>query len=248
MPEAPHHQKPNLVEVWDKVAEAYGTIDVLAPDYQAYLEDFLSCVGPPAGRSFCEVGCGSGTGSAALGRMGARITLVDFSRKALAFARGHFGRLGIGAQCVLQDGLRLGFRDGAFDVVWNGGVIEHFVDEGKVALMREMWRVVRPGGLLVILVPNAHDLPFRLGKWIRERRGTWTFGYEDDLSIGRFRKLAARAGLPPGECFAHNPIVGWWFLPHGKAITNRLGLNTRRWHAKRTRFGHVVRLSARKPS
>jgi ubiquinone/menaquinone biosynthesis C-methylase UbiE len=247
MPRVPPYQQANLVEVWDKVAEVYQSMDASAPDHQAYLEQFLGCVGPPAGRSFCEVGCGSGTTSAALARLGARITLVDISRKSLAFAREQFGKLGLKAECVLQNGLGMGFRGGSFDVVWNGGVIEHFTDEGKVALLREMWRVTRPGGLLVILVPNAEDLPFRLGKWIAERRGKWIFGFEDDLTARRFKALAAVAGVPCDECSAHNPIVGWWFLPCGRALTDRLGLNTRRWHAKPSRFGHVLRLAARKP-
>src|SRR5881628_466335 len=199
------------------------------------MQRFLECVGPPEGRSFCEVGSGSGTTSAALARMDARITLVDISPKSLAFARRHFEGLGLRARYAIQDGLNLGFRDGSFDVVWNGGVIEHFSDEGKVALIREMWRVTRPGGLLLILVPNALDVPFILGKKLAEWRGKWIFGFEDDLSEPRFRRLASTAGVATAEFQAHNPVVGWWFLPWGRAITGRLGLNTPRWHARRSR-------------
>jgi len=246
MTQAPAYQQPDLVKVWDKVSERYRNIDLAAPDHRANMQRFLECVGPPAGRSFCEVGSGSGTTSAALAGMDARITLVDISPKSLAFARRHFEGLGLRAQYAIQDGLNLGFRDGSFDVVWNGGVIEHFTDEGKVALIREMYRITRPGGLLLIVVPNALDLPFRLGKWIAERRGKWIFGYEDDLSAERFRRLAERAGLTQVELSAHNPIVGWWFLPYGRWLTDRLGLNTTRWHAKQTRFGHALSLAARK--
>ncbi|HMI32188.1 MAG TPA: methyltransferase domain-containing protein [Candidatus Limnocylindrales bacterium] len=247
MAHAPSYQQPDLVDVWDKVSERYRTIDLEAPDHRANMERFLESVGPPAGRSFCEVGSGSGTTSAALARMGAKITLVDISPKSLAFARNHFEGQGLHARYAIQDGLKLGFRDGVFDVVWNGGVIEHFTDDGKVALIREMYRVTRPGGLLLIVVPNAHDWPFRLGKWIAERRGKWIFGYEDDLSEGRFRGLAARAGLPRIELTAHNPIVGWWFLPFGRWTMDWLGLNTREWHARHSRFGHALTLAARKP-
>lgn len=241
------HQQANLVEVWDKVTEVYANIDPSAPDHQANLRHFLECVGDPRARTFCEVGCGSGVTSAALAQIGARITLVDLSGKALSFARGQMKRLGLPAEAVRQNGLRMGFRDGAFDVVWNGGVIEHFTDEGKIGLLREMWRITKPGGLLVLMVPNATDWPFRLGKWIAERRGKWIFGFEDDLSAPRFSRLAKEAGIPGVECDAHNPIVGWWFLPYGKAITDRLGLNTLAWHLKRSRNGHSLRLAARKP-
>lgn len=247
MSDAPSYQEPDLVQVWDKVSERYQGIDLKAPDHQASLERFVEITGPPAGRSFCEVGSGSGTTSGELARRGAKITLVDISPKSLAFARRHFEREKLRARYAIQDGLRLGFRDGAFDVVWNGGVIEHFTDEGKIALLREMYRVVKPGGLLLVVVPNAHDLPFRLGKWIAERRGKWIFGYEDDLHAGRFRKLAARAGLPAVAFRAHNPIVGWWFLPWGRTLTDWLGLNTMTWHRKRWRFGHSLAMVVRKP-
>jgi SAM-dependent methyltransferase len=144
------------------------------------------------------VGSGSGTTSAILSGLGARVTLVDISPRSLAGA------------------------------------------------IREMWRVTRPGGRLLVAVPNADDLPFILGKRIARWRGKWIFGFEDDLSVRRFRRLAARAGVPDPEFHAHNPIVGWWFLPCGRAVTRRLGLDTLAWHAKPSRFGHVLTLVARK--
>jgi SAM-dependent methyltransferase len=146
-----------------------------------------------------------------------------------------------------QNGLRMGIRDGTFDVVWNGGVIEHFTDEGKILLMKEMYRITRPGGLLVILAPNADGWPFMAGKWIAQRRGKWIFGFEDDLSARKFRSLAKEAGIRGYELAAHNPVVGWWFLPFGQAVTDRLGLNTLAWHAKLSRAGHVLQFLVRKP-
>ena len=241
-------QDPEVVEVWDKVAKVYGRIDPSAPDHQANLLRFLEAVGSPEGRTFCEVGCGSGTTSAALAKLGARVTLVDLSAKALDFACDLLSKMGSRFHAIRQNGLQMGIRDGAFDVVWNGGVIEHFTDDGKIALMKEMYRIVKPGGLLVIIVPNADGWPFMAGKWIAQKRGKWIFGFEDDLSAKRFRGLAQEADIREYELAAHNPVVGWWFLPYGKAVTDRLGLNTVSWHAKRSRTGHSLRFLARKPS
>lgn len=240
------YQQPDIVSVWDKVTNSYNQAATEGPDYQANLRVMLDCIGNPTGKWICEVGCGSGATSAELQRLGARTLLVDISSKAIGFARKHYRNMGLQAEFCLQNGLQLGFRGDIFDVVWNGGVIEHFIDDGKVALIREMYRVVKPGGLLFIAVPNAMDLPFMLGKKVEELRGTWKFGYEDDLTLGRFRTLATRAGIGSFELFAYNPVVGWWFLPYGFRICEMLRLNTLEWHARRSRFGHVLCLIAKK--
>ena len=239
-------QPKDIASVWDRVAATYGSIDPGAPDYRAYHAHLLAAVGAPAGRSICEVGCGSGTTSALLASLGARITLVDLAAKSLHFAREHFERLRLPADYARMNGLRMGIRDAAFDVVWNGGVIEHFTDEGKAALLREMWRVTKPGGLLLVTVPNARDYPFLLGKRLAEWRGKWIFGFEDDLTVERFRALAASADIPGAEFRAHNPVVGWWFLPFGRSLTRRLGLDTPEHHGRESRVGHVLTMTARK--
>ncbi len=244
----PALQQHDLISIWEAVASLYDVSAASGPDYRAYLQIILECVGDPLGKAFCEVGCGSGTTSALLRQMGARVAMVDIAPRALNFAQKHFAQLNLQAQFSRQNGLQMGFQEGAFDVVWNGGVIEHFTDDGKVALLHEMWRVVRPGGVLLVKAPNACDIPFMLGKTLDRWRGRWQYGYEDDLTMGRLQKLAARAGLQNANLFAYNPIVGWWFVPYGKAITQRLGLNTVEHHARHAHRGHVICLIARKAS
>ena len=167
----PSRQPKNITSVWNQVAATYGSIDPKAPDRIALHDHLLQAIGDPKGLAICEVGCGSGTTSAFFASLGARITLVDLTRGALRFAHDHFCTLGLAADYAQMNGLRMGVRDGAFDVTWNGGVIEHFTDEGKTELLREMWRVTKPGGLLLVAVPNARDYPFMAGKKIAEWRG-----------------------------------------------------------------------------
>lgn len=240
------YQLDDTALIWDKIAQSYKTTDILGADYRAYLKVILECVGDPHGKTFCEVGCGSAMTSALLAKRGALITLVDNSSKSLGFAKNHFEELGLNAAFCQQDALKMKFDDESFDVVWNGGVVEHFFDEGKIKLISEMWRIVKPGGILLFKVPNKFDFPFMAYKIWAEWRRTWPYGFEDDLTINRCKELAKHAGINNFKVFAYNPIVGWWFVRYGKRMTEMLGLNTLEWHSKKSLFGHVICLYAQK--
>jgi SAM-dependent methyltransferase len=69
-----------------------------------------------------------------------------------------------------SDVLRLPYPDDAFDKVILSEVLEHIVDDS--AALREVRRVVKPGGIVAITVPN-HDYPFLWDpiNWMRERLG-----------------------------------------------------------------------------
>ncbi|MCX7824829.1 MAG: class I SAM-dependent methyltransferase [Verrucomicrobiae bacterium] len=92
-----------------------------------------------------DIGCGMGAGFETLGEFG-RVVGVDNSLKALEFSRSRGPhRLVAGALPALP------FPDGAFDIVCALDVIEHLDDDRDAA--RELWRVCKPGGLLVVTVP-----------------------------------------------------------------------------------------------
>jgi 2-polyprenyl-3-methyl-5-hydroxy-6-metoxy-1,4-benzoquinol methylase len=235
-----------IVSVWNRVADAYQTTDYHRPDNKANLQILLNCTGDPRKRAYCEVGSGSGTTSAMLASLGASVTLIDCAPKALRFAMSLFKQLHLEGDFCQMDAFQLGISDASFDVVWNGGVIEHFDDTRKVKLIREMWRILKPGGVLWVQAPSRFDLPFVLYKSITEWRGSWPYGFEDDLTPSRLNDLCRQADLYNAKIFSYNPVVGWWFLPFGKTITQKLGLNEPRWHTKKSRLGHVVCLTAHK--
>jgi SAM-dependent methyltransferase len=57
--------------------------------------------------------------------------------------------------CEVQDGRALSFDDGAFDAAYAISVLEHIPDRGDTAALRELVRVVRSGGRIVITTPYA---------------------------------------------------------------------------------------------
>ena len=131
-------------------------------------------------------------------------------------------------------------------MTWNGGVIEHFTDEGKTALLREMWRVTKPGGLLLVTVPNARDYPFIVGKKIAEWRGKWIFGFEDDLTEG----ASARSPRRPGSRGRVPRAIRSWDggSCRGASDHERLNLDTTERHAQESPYGHVLSMTARRPA
>lgn len=56
---------------------------------------------------------------------------------------------------VSYDATQLPYPDNSFDVITSISVIEHIPEYGDTLAMKEMWRVLKPGGKLVITVPCA---------------------------------------------------------------------------------------------
>jgi SAM-dependent methyltransferase len=66
---------------------------------------------------------------------------------------GQTERLGQSLHLEVQDARELRYADGEFDRVYSISVLEHIPNDGDATAMREIARVLRPGGRLVITVP-----------------------------------------------------------------------------------------------
>jgi len=240
--------KEKLTKTWNKESESYKFNNDNQPDYLADYYHIGNSLGDIKNKKILEVGSGSGQTSAYLASKGGIVHLVDISKKALEFSRRYFASKKLPVKLYLQDAFDMKFPDESFDYVWNGGVIEHFEDKDKITMIKNMWKLVKPGGKLLITAPNAYDIQFMIAKKILQIRGKWSFGSEDDLTIKRFKKLSLNAGINKLLIYSYNPIVGLWFFPYGREITNVLGLNSLASHKLKSPFGHVIILCAKKPS
>jgi SAM-dependent methyltransferase len=107
-------------------------------------------IGPLAGRSVLDVGCGTGFVLAALERAGMRICGLDTHVEGLRYARGR-----VSGPLVSATAPPVPFVD-QFDVAMLCDVIEHTADD--VAVLREAGRALHPGGTLVVTVPACSAL------------------------------------------------------------------------------------------
>ncbi|HVF78907.1 MAG TPA: methyltransferase domain-containing protein [Solirubrobacteraceae bacterium] len=103
----------------------------------------------PSARNLLEVGCGTGFVVAGIAQAVAPLTLAagDAQSSGLAFARDRVPR----ARLYQLDARSLPFEC-EFDVVGAFDVIEHLDEDERV--LSQMWRAVRPGGGVLITVPQ----------------------------------------------------------------------------------------------
>ena len=88
--------------------------------------------------------------------LGYRVTCVDFSATGCAKTVENFRLLGIPGDVIQADITTDAADLPAFDVVYSLGLIEHFADRRQI--VENHARLVRPGGYLVLGVPNFRGL------------------------------------------------------------------------------------------
>lgn len=116
------------------------------------------------GQCVLEAGCGLGRLVAYLSRRGIAIDAVDYSPQAL---RGLKARLP-DSRVVSADVRALPYADGTFDVCLSLGVLEH-IEEGPQSGLAEAWRVLKPGGVLIITGPCYEINGYRRYRAILQR-------------------------------------------------------------------------------
>jgi SAM-dependent methyltransferase len=135
--------------------------------YRMYRNEVLARAGALAGREILEVGCGEG-----MMFDGTPTTPIqmDVSMTRVERARGKARYL------ICADGYELPFADASFRLVLLIAVLEHTSEPWR--LLREARRVLKPGGRVLIVVPN--DITMSIGRVLLLK---WPPRYPDHLTF-----------------------------------------------------------------
>ncbi len=143
--EAPHDYDPAMVEMLQLIwGEGF-----LSPGGAQAVAEIMAGI-PLDGRRVLDIGCGIGGLDRELLKLGdCHVTAIDVARPLVDLGRRHIAEAGledrIDIQCVEPD-RPLPFADGAFDVVFGKDAWLHI--PGKLGFLEDLFRVLKPGGLL----------------------------------------------------------------------------------------------------
>ncbi len=133
------------------------------------------------GLKVLEIGCGVGTDGAQFAGAGADYTGVDLTDAAIELAQKRFELFNLPGEFQTADAEKLDFADDSFDLVYSHGVLHHTPDTERA--VREIYRVLRPGGRAVVMLYHRDSYNYRVNISILRRAGAQLLRWEPGVSL-----------------------------------------------------------------
>jgi 2-polyprenyl-3-methyl-5-hydroxy-6-metoxy-1,4-benzoquinol methylase len=180
------------------VARFLGFLQPAGPDAFAVEGMFLPARGK--GARLLEIGCGDGRTLEQMRNRGWAVEGVEFDPECVRQVQAR------GMVCHNGDVRDLALPDNSYDAIFMGNVIEHVYEPG--AFLRECLRILKPGGRIVALTPNAESWGHRHFK--RDWRGLEPPRHLQIFTPTNLCALAQQAGF--AECRARTTNRGAWYI------------------------------------
>ena len=221
-------------KIWDKSWECLLWVhpqEILGSRFtqEAYrcLKNFIDC---RKDKLILEAGCGTGRLCCLLARdfPDSQVIGMDISPNSLKIANRLKEYLHVPNTSFCRGDLfQMPYPDNYFDVVFNDGVIEHFsLNENpnyKDAL-KEMIRVTKPKGKIIVDVPNWYCFPHTIYKWLLKKLGRpFEYGYEKSFKHRELIELFREFNLTNLELRGYYPAHGFYRFSKYSRIFSLLG-------------------------
>jgi len=188
---------------WEKFWRDKAEIDeVYSNDERIY--HHIKPLTPMKNKRILEVGAGSARDSFRLAQEQAIVYVLDYSPQALAIVHKLNGQSPVKVNLIQSDAFYIPVQDNTFDIVFHQGLLEHFRDPRP--LIQENFRVLKPGGLLLIDVPQRYHV-YTVIKHTLILLNKWFAGWETEFSIHELKKLMQQQGFEIKLCY------GRWMRP-----------------------------------
>jgi ubiquinone/menaquinone biosynthesis C-methylase UbiE len=191
-----------------------------------------------------EAGCG-GNPAVQFLDVCARYTGIDFSRQGIRVSSQVLAGCGVPHELCVGDICSMPFADASFDAVYSAHVLYHIADAASQRrALEEIARVLRPGGVAVIVLANPFPLMFPgrfaaqalskspLGPLLRKLRKP-PLPYLP-MSIGWTEDVLSEFGTVETSCYS---LTSTWF---DHRISEKSSFGRRAWRALRVAEEHLA--------
>ena len=245
----------------DLYRDAQRANDYVLADRKAAAVDFV-VKSLPEGGSVLDAGCGAGPLAVELVGRGFFVHGVDVSEQMIAACRKNLEAKGFEPSSYALthgDVFKAGFEDGQFDCVSALGFLQYQDDE--VASLRELYRVLKPGGVLFVSGPTKIRVSNWFGLAPMYRKLRWGSVLPEGHRVldtisdhyytpGRMKSLLSEAGFEVLERRGHG-FVNFAFIGGALGLKGELGLHRGLTKISKvlpiSRFANDVMAFARKP-
>ena len=254
---------PNSPELWDKVwrptsveQDQYNLrlteLDIvwekISKEIEKHFGSFENLV-------VIEVGSGGGTTGLLFGRKGSKVTVLDYSTKALERAQEFYKRHNIEVNTIYADALNLPKNTlNQYDVSLSFGLAEHFENEERINIIKSHKEVLKSSGITFISVPNKWCPPYRIFKFVFEFIGKWKFGLEVPFLRKELIKISNNCGFKNPKVFGSSFYASFGFVNPMKLVKHLLKTKKDIRKLKRPKetflddsLGYAIILKAEKP-
>lgn len=177
---------------WKDVYSATGVYPEIYSDRHKAILAWIDDLGLPPDSRVLEVGCGAGFMTIALAERGLRVEAIDSSEAMVELARQHAREGGVDNLISLElgDVYLLASPGSSFDLVIAIGVLP-WLDKPETA-MREMARVAKPGGYVIVTADNRNRLSNLLDPLLNPAVVPLKRGVKKLLDRVRLRRLSLK--------------------------------------------------------
>ncbi|HEU4684003.1 MAG TPA: class I SAM-dependent methyltransferase [Nitrospira sp.] len=147
---------PDYFQYYDRLRQANESVE-FSYDLHEYKQH--------KGHRVLDVGCGNGYVLSRYAKEGADVYGVDLTETGIRLCRQRFALSDLHGQFTVGSAEDLPYPDNAFDVVCSMGVLHHTPDTAKA--VAEVFRVLKPGGRLIVMFYHRNSAKFRLNLFLR---------------------------------------------------------------------------------